>query len=398
MIGLGNRILQFTDSSLEKKHVHSPQVLILTSMRIGFDAKRLFFNSTGLGVYSRLLLRGLKANYSDHQYLLFAAKAHTSKYGDDFNDFKVIGSRRPLWRSWAIVNDINNAGCDLYHGLSHEIPFGSKRLDCPTIVTIHDTIFKTNPELFPAIDRKIYDIKWKHSCNTSDLIVAVSQHTKEDIMKYYGVDAAKIQVIPPPVQFESLVTEKSKSSIKHQYDLPDDFLLFVGSITRRKNLLGVLQAMAILPREQCPPLVIIGTGKAKAEAQDFIRKTHLANKVKWVGYIANSQLPVFYTLAHAFVYPSFYEGFGIPIVEALLYNTPVITSMTSSMPEAAGPGALLVDPSSPIEISSAIQTIYDDPTLSERLASKGNAYVQRFTVNSVCDQMMSTYQKVSSNY
>ena len=363
-------------------------------MRIGFDAKRLFFNGTGLGVYSRLLLRGLKANYSDHQYLLFAANAQESNYYHDFSDFNVIGSRQPLWRSWSMVNDINNADCDLYHGLSHELPFQSKRLNCPAIVTIHDTIFKVSPELFPALDRKIYDIKWKYSCKASDLIIAVSQHTKQDIIKYYGVDDDKIKVIPPPVNFKSTVSENLKAEIKQQHSLPNDFMLFVGSITRRKNLLGILQAMTLLPAEQCPPLVIIGTGKEKAAAQIFISKNHLENKVYWVGYIPNWQLPVFYHLAHVFVYPSFYEGFGIPIVEALLCNTPVITSNISSMPEASGPGAILVDPGSPTEISAAVQTIYDDPSLTNRLALEGHDYVKRFTVDVVCQQMISTYQRV----
>ena len=360
-------------------------------MRIGFDAKRLFFNQTGLGVYSRLLVKGMISHAPEHRFILYARKPEKSPYYHSFSSYPMRSSKKPFWRSWGIVQDINEDQCDIYHGLSHEIPFSSDDLKCKTVVTIHDTIFKVNPELYSPVDRWIYDKKWKHSCRNADLIIAVSEHTRNDIIEYYRADPERIRVIPPPVDFNAEVSSTKLDEVKRSFNLPDEFLLFVSSITERKNLSGLLQALQMMSPGERPPLVIVGTGNQESLLKQYVVDHDLSKEIHWVGHVNNTELPAFYHLATALVYPSFYEGFGLPIVEALLCNTPVITSKTSSMPEAAGPGAILIDPHEPESIKEAISELLSDKDLQIQLANRGHDYAAQFSQNQIAGKMLEAY-------
>lgn len=361
-------------------------------MRIGFDAKRLFFNHTGLGVYSRLLLEGMMSHAPEHDYLLYARSPEKSQWFHPFSNYSIHSSKKPFWRSWGIVQDINQDQCDIYHGLSHEIPLNSKKLKCKTVVTIHDTIFKVNPELYSPIDRWIYDRKWKYSCRNADLIVAVSQHTRDDIIEFYQADPERITVIPPPVDFNAEISAAKLQEVQSSFDLPTGFLLFVSSITERKNLAGLLEALHMIPSDERPPLVIVGTGNQESLLKQYVIDHELSKDVYWVGHVDNTELPAFYHLASALVYPSFYEGFGLPIVEALLCKTPVITSKTSSMPEAAGPGALLIDPHDSQMISESIIQLMSSPILQSQLAERGYEHATQFSRDKIAEKMLEAYQ------
>ncbi len=363
-------------------------------MRIGFDAKRLFFNQTGLGVYSRLLLEGVMSHAPENEYILYARTPEKSQWYHPFSDYSIRSSKKPFWRSWGIVQDINKDQCDIYHGLSHEIPFNSRYLKCKTVVTIHDTIFKVNPELYSPIDRWIYDKKWKHSCRNANLIVSVSQHTRDDIIEYYQADPERIKVIPPPVDFNAEVSATTLEEVRTSFNLPSEFLLFVSSITERKNLSGLLQALHMIPPSERPPLVIVGTGNQESLLKKYAIDHDLSKDIHWVGHVNNSELPAFYHLATALVYPSFYEGFGLPIVEALLCSTPVITSRTSSMPEAAGPGALLINPHEPETIKDAICELLYDKDLQLQLANRGHSHAVQFSQNRIAEKMLQAYSEL----
>jgi glycosyltransferase involved in cell wall biosynthesis len=270
-------------------------------MIIGFDAKRLFHNDTGLGMYSRLLVQGLHEIFPKEQYILFAQSPSKSRHREAFETLPIVSSDRPLWRSWGMTREIKQLKCDLFHGLSHELPIGIKKTGSKSIVTIHDLIFKTDPQLYPVVDRLVYNLKWKHSCHQADRIIAVSEHTKRDICHYYQVAPDRISVIPPPVT--QITTSLDPQETLSQYSLPEQFYLSVGSLTPRKNVLGILKAMLTLSPGNRIPLVIVGQGSQKAALQNFVKKHHLEKLVIFVGHISNDQLANFYQLAHALIYP-----------------------------------------------------------------------------------------------
>lgn len=360
-------------------------------MRIGFDAKRLFHNDTGLGVYSRLLLTGLKERYPEHEYLLFAQSPEKSKYYSVFNHYDIVTSKKPLWRTWGQTRAIKKTKCDIYHGLSHELPLGVRSTSALAVVTIHDVIFRIESGLYNLPDRIIYNNKWKYSCKNADAIVTVSNQTKEDVVRLYDVDEQKIHVIPPPVAAPIVIMNKKDFRQKHS--MPDDFFLYVGSLTKRKNVASILRAMHTLPIDSRVPLYIIGSGPELLTLQAKAKSLDLQKIVTFAGYISNEDLAAFYTYARALIYPSLYEGFGLPIVEALLQRTPVITSNISAMPEAAGPGAIFIDPKNTEMLAEAMIQIMDENTASS-LANAGHQHAQKFLPKNVCKRQMELYKKI----
>ncbi|MDP4710244.1 MAG: glycosyltransferase family 4 protein [Saprospiraceae bacterium] len=371
-------------------------------LRIGFDAKRLFHNFTGLGNYSRTLVKNVAEYYPDNPLFLYTPSVKTHPETQFFlsnPQFQVIqpGPREQfLWRSLGIKQQISKNKLDIYHGLSHELPFGIKKLPIKTVVTIHDLVFKKYPEYYGFFDRKMYDFKFRYACEQADQIIAISESTRQDIITYYDIDPDKIEVIYQSCHdsFKQDLSDRTIRQVLQKYQLPENFMLFVGSIIPRKNLLNVVRAMALLPASEQLPLVVVGNGRQyKKTVQEFLQRAGLSDRVFFV-QIHFSELPALYQRAALFIYPSFYEGFGIPVIEALYSKTPVISSRVSSMPEAAGPGALLVDPGSREELAAAMQQLLSDEALRARSVEAGYAYVQKFNSEGLTDQLMRLYERL----
>jgi len=373
--------------------------------RIGYDAKRLFNNFTGLGNYSRTLLRNLALYYPDDDYFLYTPKVVRTEQTQYFLDSPMFNvklpaqQRRFLWRSWGIKKDLQRHKIGLYHGLSHEIPFGIRKTGIPTIVTIHDLVFKHYPEQYPWIDRQLYDLKFRYACEQSNLIVAISESTKQDIIRFYGIAPEKIKVIYQSCHEGFLVkkTPKARAQVLEKYALPAQFMLYVGSLIERKNLLGIVAAMRLIPPDQRLPLVVVGQGEAyRARVVEQARKDGLLDLLIFIRP-AFADLPALYQQAALFLYPSFCEGFGIPILEALFSETPVLTSKVSSLPEAAGPGSLLVDPADPAAIAAGITAILGDEARRQQMITTGYAHAQAFRGEVLTQQMMAAYKLVKKN-
>lgn len=369
--------------------------------RIGFDAKRLFNNFTGLGNYSRTLLRNLVGYYPEEEYFLYTPKAKEHPETNFFLNSPMFTVRQPnryqkvFWRSSRIKGALGKDKIQLYHGLSHEIPLGIDASKIATIVTIHDLIFKHYPEQYGYLDRQVYDFKFKYACEHADAIIAISESTKQDIIKFYQIPAERIHVIYQSCS-ELFMQDKSDETIQRvlaKYKLPTDFLLYVGSLIERKNLLNIVKAMAQLPKETRLPLVIVGRGDAYKEK--VIRKAKALGVDDLLIFLvpAYAELPFLYQQAKVFLYPSYFEGFGIPIIESLFSKTPVITSNLSSLPEAAGPTSVMIDPSNVAEISNAIEHLLTDDNFREKAIDQGWNYVQRFRGEPVTEQLMQLYQQ-----
>ena len=382
-------------------------------MNIGFDAKRAFHNGTGLGHYSRTLIRSLSVYHPQHQYYLFNPKASDtfSLKGDNLHEVLPSGFLNKLlpsaWRSSWVINDLQKLGINLYHGLSHEIPVGIEKTGIKSVVTIHDLIHERYPEQYNAIDVKIYNKKFRFACAHADKVIAISEQTKQDIMDFYHTPEEKIVVCYQSCNpaFAAQVSADEKSTVKKRYNLPDEYFLYVGSIIERKNLLNICKAVFLLRDELKIPLVVIGDGgKYKQQVKDFILQNNLEQRIIFLSDNENARtlasfksaedFPAIYQQAVAMIYPSTFEGFGIPVLEALNSGLPVITSNISCLPEAGGDAAYYVNPLVAEEIAEGMKEIYSNKEAAETMRQKGFAHAAMFTPELCANKVMEVYKSL----
>ncbi len=381
-------------------------------MKIGYDAKRAFHNSTGLGHYSRSLLQALDTYYPQHDYYLFNPRpGQFSLTGQHLHEVQPTGwfnrSFSSAWRSSGVTRDLQKYGVQLYHGLSHEIPVGINKTGIPSVVTMHDLIHERYPEQYSAIDRRIYSRKFRYACQHATRIIAISQQTRNDLVEFYHTPAEKISVCYQSCNpaFGQVVSAAEKERVRALYDLPASFFLSVGSIIERKNLLNCCKAVFLLRDRLDIPLVVIGEGgKYKEQVKDYIRQNKLQQKIiflsetkaarETVAFKNAADFPAIYQCATAMLYPSFFEGFGIPVLEALWSRLPVITSNVSCLPEAGGDAAFYVNPAIAEEIADAMYKIATEPELRLSMAVKGMAHAEHFTPQRCAAAVMNLYKEI----
>jgi glycosyltransferase involved in cell wall biosynthesis len=369
-------------------------------MNIGFDGKRAANNLTGLGNYSRSLISQLAQFFPQNQYFVYTPKIKDRPQIKSFfsleNVFAVLPSSsfKLLWRTLRIKDQLLADQIDLYHGLSHEIPFGLKQIGIPAVVTIHDLIFLKFPHYFGRIDRFIYTLKCKYACTHADKIVAISEQTKKDIISFFGIDEEKIEVVYQSCDdsFKAPVKDAIKQHVRGKFALPDHYILNVGTIETRKNLLTLVKALENVSAEY--KLLVVGKDTAyKEKVLNEIDKLFLKDRVIFLQDVPFTELPAIYQMASVFVYPSFYEGFGIPIIEALYSRIPVIAATGSCLEEAGGPESLYINPEDHGELARTINTVLEDAQLQTWMKQKGLAYVQRFNTDRIANDMMNVYQR-----
>jgi glycosyltransferase involved in cell wall biosynthesis len=382
-------------------------------MHIGYDGKRAFQNKTGLGNYIRSLVTTLSQYRPQHQYTLFAPKK-TSLF--DVSIFPHVSAVFPktfiakkfpaLWRRKGMVKAIADSGVDIYHGVSNELPLRIERINVKTVVTIHDIIFERFPETYNFDERYVHRWKIKRACKVADTIIAISRQTKDDLVNFYKVPADKIVVCYQSCNpiFQQTISAENKAIVKKRYQLPDRYFLFVSSIAPRKNLIAICKALVLLKDKIDIPLVVIGNGKKqKAEAKQFMQQNGIANRLillnemvvsKENNFTTAADFPAIYQQALALVYPSIFEGFGAPLLEALWSELPVISSNTSSLPEVAGDAALYFSPNDFDLLAKHMYAVATDNTVVMDLKLKGLEQAQHFTQKNHADSIMTVYQNL----
>ncbi len=369
--------------------------------RIGYDGKRAANNVTGLGNYSRSLIEHLADQFPNHQYFIY-----TPKIKEAIRNFSVFakknihlvlppkGKNKLFWRSSGIKQQLLADQIALFHGLSHEIPLGIQKTSIKSIVTIHDLIFLLKPQYYKWIDRNIYKLKSKYACKHADRIIAISEQTKKDIVFQYQIDPTKIDVVYQSCDdsFKTPVSSTIKEKVRLKYQLPEKYLLNVGTIEPRKNLLLLIKA---LPQVNATyPLVVVGKETAYADlVKKEIEALGLHHRVLFLKNIPFNDLPAIYQMASLFIYPSHYEGFGIPVIEALYGAVPVIAATGSCLEEAGGPDSIYVSPNHSEELTQAINNVLNNEELQQTMKQKGLTYVQRFNHDVVSRQLMDCYNK-----
>lgn len=371
-------------------------------MNIGFDAKRLFNNFTGLGNYSRFVLDTLLEADTSDEYYLYTPKikdrTETKRYLQDPH-LKIItppswmkpSPLAAVWRSTLPIHSKEFSSLNIYHGLSHELPMGIPA-NIKSIVTIHDLIFLRYPQFYSRFDVMMHHQKVKHACRVADRIIAVSEQTAKDIIHFLKADPAKIKVIYQGChrQFRHKHTPEEIAVIRKKYDLPDRYVLMVGSIESRKNAITLLEAFAMLPKETRPGLVLVGKGTSYLDkVKSTIAALNIEKEVSLIHNAAFSDLPAIYQGATVFAYPSLFEGFGIPIIEAIESGIPVLTSKGSCFAEAGGPQAWFADPGQPEEWAShLIEILGSDNHL--RIASQ-HEHVLKFRPEQNRENVLNSY-------
>lgn len=374
-------------------------------MKIGFDAKRAYQNFTGLGNYSRDLIENLVENYPENQYRLFAPKEFKNPRLNFLSNHENISSIFPenplnktfkgLWRSINMEKSILKSEIDLYHGLSNEIP-RIKNRKIPYVVTIHDLIFKRFPRNYRSIDRKIYNIKFKYAVKHADLTIAISEQTKQDLIEFYGADPNRIKVIYQTCHknFRKDYSPELLHHIKKKYNLPDEFILNVGTIETRKNLISIINAMSIMKHDI--PLVVVGK---KTKYMNFIKvqlkkMNFEPSKIIFLNNVSVEELPGIYQLSALFVYPSVFEGFGIPILEALNCGIPVITSKDGCFIEAGGKHSAYINPQNEEELAAKIDECLSNSKMREKMIIKGLKHAKKFEPENISKQLIKIYSEV----
>ena len=361
-------------------------------MKIGFDAKRIVRNNTGLGNYGRTLVNNLSRVIPDGTSLcLYAPDSGNETLRRQVVEAPNISFAYPngsmprwYWRSHGIVSDLKRDGIQLFHGLSGELPFGIHKAGIHTVVTIHDLIFLRHPEYYKPIDRFFYGWKFRHTVREADRIIAISECTKRDIMEYADVDERRISVI-----YQSCAPRFTIGSAKSA----SRYILSVGSIEARKNILLAVKALSYLPDDLS--LVVVGRHtKYTDEVLDYAKQQGLAHRVKVMHGVTDEQLPQLYAGAEAFVYPSRYEGFGIPIIEAISCGLPVVACTGSCLEEAGGPDSLYVDPDDEQAMAAAIRQVLKGAEGREQRISRSQQYIRRFEGNDVAGQVFELYQSL----
>lgn len=372
-------------------------------LSIGYDAKRAACNTTGLGNYSRRVIDEISALHPDWELTLYTPRLRGDLLGTALSrrNCRLVmpeGAWRhasSLWRvRRGITSRLGRDGLDLYHGLSNELPLDIRRSGVPSVVTIHDVIYRRCPDNYSAIDRRIYDYKYGRSARNATRVVAISRRTAADIVEFYNIDPAKIDVIYQSChpQFSQPVSESAIARLRAEYPgLPKRYMAMVGTIERRKNQILAVRALPKIDSEVS--LVIVGRGRQgyDEEVRREAIRLGVASRVQWIGGVDFTLLPAIYSQAEVAVYVSRYEGYGLPVVEAISSGTPVVAATGSCLEEAGGPGASYVDPDDPDEFAQAANELLENPFMRKVMVAAGQAHIERMLATPMADALTATY-------
>lgn len=374
------------------------------SLTIGFEAKRLVKNATGLGNYSRTLIQELALAPSAPALKLFVPNEgrkewYTAMAQLPQTDFilprpSLLPWHRAWWRYTGMVHDVLQQRCDVFHGLSGELPKGLKKAGIPAIVTIHDLIFLRYPQYYHPIDVAIYHHKFRLACREATKIVAISERTKADIVAFGNINPDRISVIYQSCAptFAQNTNESWRSEVLQRYGLKAGYVLSVGSIEERKNALLLVESLC-----HCPEMRLVLVGR-RTPYTDFIEKKarewQVTDRLTILQGVPSADLPALYHSAALFAYPSRYEGFGIPIIEALSAGVPVVAATGSCLEEAGGEDQIYVSPDDVPALSAAIRRLLSSPAEREMRACAGKKYIQRFFGNQQAEHFIELYESI----
>jgi glycosyltransferase involved in cell wall biosynthesis len=370
---------------------------------VGLDYTAAAHQTAGIGRYTRELVQALAATSTDYKYRLFVADANNATYpalpGPNFTFYSTRLTERWLARLWYRLRlplwvESWTGPLDLFHAPDFVLP--PVRPGTRTIVTIHDLSFLREPEtVMPGMMAHLN--QWVPlSVKRADHVVTVSAATRQDLIELYQTPPEKISVLYHGVtpDFKPVKNVEKLTAVRQKYGLGDcPFILSVGTLQPRKNYRRLIQALAKL--DPVPLLVIVGSkGWNYEDVFSEVTRQGLTGRVHFPGFVADADLPTLYSAASLFVYPSLYEGFGLPVLEAMACGTPVVASNRSALPEVVGEAGLLVDAKDVAALAAAVSRLLGDATLSQQLAQAGQAQAAHFTWPKMALELVNLYQQI----
>lgn len=368
-------------------------------MRIAIDARGAnWYSGTGIGTYTRQILKYLMKHDQDNSYLLYW---WGTNYHEMYRDNVTIGltskKHHHFFEESYIPESLAVNSIDIYHVPQNGMGLPSRK-KCTYISTIHDLIPYVLPETVGRGYLKRFISEMPRIIQSSDYIITVSEYSKRDIVKIFDYPEEKIKVthLAADEYFCPLDKEKCKSYLRDTYNITDDFLLYLGGFSPRKNVKSILVAFSRIYNElpSSYKVVIIGPSK---DDHCYLSKLcdtlGISDKVVFTGYVPYEDLPYFYNASTLFIYPSLYEGFGLPPLEAMSCGTPVITSNVSSIPEVVGDGALLINPFDTDDLKGAMEKMLTDDSLRNETAEKGYQRSKDFSWDKTCLNTLKVYEE-----
>lgn len=375
-------------------------------MKIAIDGTILKEQITGTGFYIINLIAGLIKIDSENDYFIFADELILKNFIKiDKRNFHLVHKKfknrivRVLWQWFILPFHLKKIKIDVLHSPNYITPL--IKIGFKVIVTIHDLAFILFPEKFTIIKRILYSKMIPIFIRISDLVIADSESTKKDILKLFRIEEKKVfvtYVSYPDYYNHSIDRSKAKDIVK-KYGIERDYILYVGMIEPRKNIISLLKAFVEIDKDLELDLVIVGKkGWYFKEIEQYMESTvnlRLKNKIIFTGYIPEHKLKYFYKLALMFTYPTLYEGFGLPPLQAMACGTPVITSNISSLPEVVGDAAIKINPDDLGELKNSIRCLYKNEEKRDKLIKKGLENAKKFSLEKVALNVLSVYNSLN---
>ncbi|XIG84897.1 hypothetical protein C1N86_11655 [Priestia aryabhattai] len=378
-------------------------------MRIGIDGRKLSENKTGIGNYLENILEEILNLDQENEYVIFTDKPVNKEFENRNVNYVVINNfksiipitqiYRPIWLNILLMKHLKNI--DIFWGPDFLSPLGFSGKK--TLITIHDLAFIDVNEHHSKFHAMYFKTFLKFNLRKAPNVLTVSQYSKKRILEHYPeVSAEKVNITYCSYnskQFNIEFDTQHAEKIRKIHQLPRNYMLFVGTTTARKNLVNVVKSIAYLSEKNVDvlDLVVVGArGNGLKELIKLVKELKIDSKIHFLGYVDDCDIPYIYKLADLFLFPSLYEGFGIPLLESMSTSTPIITSSTTSLPEVAGDAAIIVDPYSYTEIGNAIELVLDSSTLKEELRAKMSTQINKFSWQESAKQFLKTLNSLKS--
>lgn len=373
-------------------------------MRIGIDGRAAkWYRGTGIGTYTHQLISNLNSIDSNNNYLVFLPENSTlNNLNSNFEIESIHHSPNDnFWEEVSVPNILDNSKIDIYHVPQNGVGL-SENINCAKVITLHDIIPLKMPETVSDRYLNIFNNILPNLIPKCEGIITVSQYSKDDIANEFNFPKEKIYVTHLAAEniYKPLDKSMCKNILKKKYSISDNFILYVGGFSPRKNIMGIIEAFSLLPARKRAKLKLVITGKKGFSYPKYKNRSETLNvseDVIFTDFIPLEDMPIFYNSAEVLVYPSFYEGFGLPPLEAMACGTPVIASNVTSLPEVCNDSALLVDPNNIYQLSNSMDNVISDNKLMIRMSKNGLARSSDFSWKKTASHTIAAYSNILIN-